>query len=85
MQKLLDAVEAVRTGKPPVCGVEADLPHIKAVRMVQSNPIRLVSEERIDRVELNGDRFLCVRDLEKTFEACAKAGKLPGEMGIDLG
>ncbi len=53
--------------------------------MVQSNPIRLVSEERIDRVELNGDRFLCVRDLEKTFEACAKEGKLPGEMGIDLG
>ena len=22
---------------------------------------------------------------KKTFEACAKEGKLPGEMGIDLG
>lgn len=85
MQKLLDAVEAVRTGEPPICGIEADLPHIEAVRMVQNNPIRLVREELIDHVELNGDHFLCVRDLEKTLEACAKEGKLPSEMGIDLG
>lgn len=40
MQKLLDAVEAVRTGKPPVCGVEADLPAYQggAHGAEQSNP-----------------------------------------------
>lgn len=41
MQKLADAIEAVRTGQTPLCGAEADLPHIAAVRMVQAHPVQI--------------------------------------------
>lgn len=85
MEKLRCAIEAVRTGEPPVCGVDADLPHIQAVRMVQENPITPVRGELVERMTLGGDAFLCVRDLEKTLEMCAERGLLPREAGIELG
>lgn len=85
MEKLRCAIEAVKTGKPPVCGVEADLAHIRAVRMVQENPITPVRSELVERLTLDGEAFLCVRDLEKTLENCAAQGLLPREAGIELG
>lgn len=85
MQKLLDALEALRTGRPPVCGVQADLPHIQAVRMVQQNPITPVRAELIEPTELNGDTFYFVRGLEQTLADCAARWALPREVGVDLG
>lgn len=85
MQKLLDAIKAVKVGGAPVCGVEADLPHIQAVRMVQENPIVPVRSELIERVEMEGDAFCFVKGLEDTLAGCAKAWALPREMGIRLG
>ena len=85
MQKLLDALEALRTGRPPVCGVQADLPHIQAVRMVQQNPITPVRAELIEPTELNGDTFYFVRGLEQTLADCAARWALPREAGVDLG
>lgn len=84
MEKLRCAIEAVRTGIPPVCGAEADLPHIEAVRMVQANPIARVNEKWMDRMTVGDDTFLCVRDLEQTLRRCAERGLLPREAGIDL-
>ena len=83
--KLLDALEALRTGRPPVCGVQADLPHIQAVRMVQQNPITPVRAELIEPTELNGDTFYFVRGLEQTLADCAARWALPREAGVDLG
>lgn len=85
MQKLFDALDAVRTGGAPVCGAAADVPHIRAVRMVQTNPITPVRPELIEPTELDGDRFWFVKDLEETLAACARAHALPGEMGVRLG
>lgn len=85
MQKLTDAIAAVRTGEAPVCGAEADLPHIEAVRMVQENPIVPVRRELIEPVCAEGDSFFFVRDLEETLARCAGQWALPSELGIRLG
>ena len=85
MQKLLDAIDGVRTGKAPVCGVKADIGHIRAVRMAQEQPIVPVRPELCQPMALDGDRFLCGENLEDTFAACAHQWKLPREMGVSLG
>lgn len=85
MQKLLDAIDGVRTGKAPVCGVKADIGHIRAVRMAQEQPIVPVRPELCQPMALDGDRYLCVENLEETFAACAQQWKLPREMGVILG
>lgn len=84
MQKLTDAIAAVRGGEPPLCGVAADLPHIAAVRMVQQHPIRPVRPELVEQADLNGDHFYFVRDLEQTLARCAGRWALPAELGIRL-
>lgn len=85
MQKLTDALEAVRTGAAPLCGVEADLPHIQAVRMVQENPIVPVRGDLLEHVCTGEDSFFFVRDLEQTLAHCAQQRALPSELGIRLG
>lgn len=84
LQKLYDALECVRHGGAPVCGVEADLAHIKAVRMVQKQPIRQVREELRRLVPVEDDVFLVVDGLEKTLLESAKAWALPREVGLSL-
>ena len=85
MQKLADAIRAVQTGQVPPCGVEADLSHIDAVRMVQQNPIIPVREELIEQVQTDTDHFYFVRDLEQTLAHCAENWSLPSELSIHLG
>lgn len=85
MQKLADAVTAVITGEPPICGVEADLPHIHAVRLVQQNPIAPIRPELVTQVDQNGDHFYFVKKLEETLADCAKHWALPSELGVKLG
>lgn len=84
MQKLLDAIQAVKTGEPPVCGIRADLPHIEAVRMVQACPIRPVDSRLVEQVLTENDRFFFVKDLEQNLARCADQWALPGELGIRL-
>lgn len=85
MQKLADAITATVTGEPPICGVEADLPHIHAVRLVQQNPITPIRPELVEQVEQDGDCFYFVKNLEETLADCARHWALPGELGIKLG
>lgn len=85
MQKLADAIAAVGGGQPPLCGVEADLPHIQAVRLVQQNPITPVRPELVQQVHTDEDDFYFVQDLEQTLARCAENWALPSELGIRLG
>lgn len=85
MQKLTDAICAVQNGRPPLCGVEADLPHIHAVRMVQQHPITPVRGGLIEQVQTDKEHFWFVRDLEQTLAHCAENHALPSELGIRLG
>ncbi|MFQ9680085.1 MAG: Gfo/Idh/MocA family protein [Ruthenibacterium lactatiformans] len=85
MQKLMDAIQAVDSGDPPFCGVEADLPHIHAVRLVQQNPITPVRSELVQPVHTDTDDFYCVKNLEQMLVHCAENRALPSELGIQLG
>jgi len=84
-QKLMDAIQAVDSGDPPLCGVEADLPHIHAVRLVQQNPITPVRSELVQPVHTDTDDFYCVKNLEQMLVHCAENRALPSELGIQLG
>ena len=83
--KLMDAIQAVDSGDPPLCGVEADLPHIHAVRLVQQNPITPVRSELVQPVHTDTDDFYCVKNLEQMLVHCAENRALPSELGIQLG
>lgn len=82
--KLYDALDCIKNGGEPVCGVEADLPHIRAVRMVQQQPILHVRDDLRFTMEANGDTFMCIRDLEEIFAQSASAWALPCEIGYTL-
>ena len=84
MQKLYDAIECVKNGGEPICGTEAEYPHIRAVRLVQACPVKDVAEENCYMVEEDGDVFRCIRGLEEIFESSARSWKLPSEMGYTL-
>lgn len=84
MQKLYDAIDCVKHGGAPICGTEAEYPHIRAVRMVQACPVKDVAQERCYELDEDGDQFRCIRGLEELFAECAREWKLPGEMGAAL-
>ncbi len=84
MQKLYDALACVKNGGEPVCGVEADYPHIRAVRMVQQQPIPHVRDNLRYTIEANGDTYMYIRDLEEIFVQSASAWALPCEIGYAL-
>ena len=84
LQKLLDALQAVREGGAPVCGVEADRGHIRAVRLVQACPVANVREELCVPYTQEGQRFLRVEGIEQLFSDCLDAWALPGELGRRL-
>lgn len=82
MQKLMDAIQAVDSGDPPLCGVEADLPHIHAVRLVQQNPITPVRSELVQPVHTDTDDFYCVKNLEQMLVHCAENRHCPPSWGF---
>ncbi len=84
MQKLYDAIDCVKNGGEPVCGVAADMPHIRAVRMVQEQPVRHVRADLLCTMKTDDDTFLYVRGLEDIFANCARAWALPSEIGYTL-
>ena len=84
MALIMDAIRAVQTGEAPLCGPMADIPHIQAVRMVQSHPIRPVRPELIETVKTDSDSFFLVKDLESLLARCAGQKALPSELGISL-
>ncbi|MBQ9198151.1 MAG: Gfo/Idh/MocA family oxidoreductase [Clostridia bacterium] len=84
MQKLCDAIQCVKDGTHPLCGPEAGLAHLQAVRMAQTLPIWAVDPARVDWLEEENDLFPCVRGLEETFRAAAEQWALPGEIGLSL-
>ncbi len=84
MQKLYDAIDCVKNGGAPVCGVEADYPHIRAVRMVQQQPVRHVRDELRRTTETDGDTFLYICGLEEIIQGSARVWALPSETGYLL-
>ena len=83
-QKLDDALDCVRHGGAPLCGVAAELPRIRAMRMVQQQPIWTIDPSHVDVVQEEGDTFWYVHQLEEKLTQAAEAWALPRECGITL-
>ena len=85
MQKLDDAIACTINGGHPVCGTKAELAHIRAVRMVQSQPIANVDPSHVD-IAQDPDQGTCyyVRHLEDTLLQSAKEWALPREIGLTI-
>lgn len=85
MQKLDDAIACTINGGHPVCGTKAELAHIRAVRMVQSQPIANVDPSHID-IAQDPDQGTCyyVHHLEDTLLQSAKEWALPREIGLTI-
>lgn len=84
LQKLLDALDAVRKGGAPVCGPAADRGHIQAVRLAQAQPVAPVREALRVPYAMDGDSYLRVEGIEALFSDCLDAWALPGELGRRL-
>lgn len=84
MQKLYDAVQCVKDQTAPLCGPEAGLSHLSAVRMAQALPVRDIDPAHVEWLEAEDDLFPCVRGLEEVFLSSAEKWALPGEIGLSL-
>jgi len=83
-QKLYDAIACTCSGGAPVCSAAADLPHIRAVRMLADLPILPVREELRRHMDVDGDDILYIEGLEDIFKKCAQSWALPSEIGLGL-
>jgi predicted dehydrogenase len=84
--KLWHAINAVRTGAPLACGVEAAMSHTLAVNGAQESVVEIVDfpASLIRRLEADEDVLVYVEGLVDTLERCYDAGVLPAELeGID--
>jgi hypothetical protein len=80
--KLWDAIDAVRTGAPMACGVEAATSHTLAVNGAQESMPEIADfpEHLVVRRDDGGDVLAYVEGLVETLAHCYDAGCLPSEM-----
>lgn len=85
MLKLDDAIRCTIHGGKPICGTKAELGHIRAVRMVQQQPIVDINPKHVDVVETEM-RGTCwyVHNLEDVLMRSAENWALPRELGLTL-
>jgi len=87
MKKLWDAVDAAKTGRPPVCGIESALSQTVFVNGMQS-AMPLIAEfprSLIRREEEAGRGRLWVEGLDDVLERGFETGELPSETGVSWG
>lgn len=82
LQKLYDAIDAVRTGGHPVCTVQCAIPHLEAVEKIAQIPIRLVPETMMQDVQEGDDTFHTVRGLRDVWLSCFNNRCMPSEVGF---
>ena len=84
LKKVHDIIRCIREQAQPVSLARTGLPHLRAVKLAQNLPIRQIDPEHIEVLEGDGDRFLCVQDLESVLMNAYTAYALPGEIGQTL-
>jgi predicted dehydrogenase len=84
LAKLWQALDCMRTGRKPVCGLEAASAHTLCVNGIHDSQPDIVGfPQEITRVTgPPGRRLTYVEGLESALEAAYEAWKLPAEMGI---
>lgn len=83
LQKFYDALEAVRSGVPPVCTLETARPHLQCVTKVQQFPVKKIPPEKIAQGSSeDGDIFYYIPGLSKAFLRAYEENALPSETGF---
>jgi len=81
-EKIWQCIEAVRSGEPIACGVEAALPHTMCVVAAQeASPIVDLPRELRRHVPLDGDSIVCIDGMHQAMIRCYDRGILPAESG----
>ena len=84
-KKFPDAVQAVRTGVPPICTLETARPHLQCVTMIQKFPIQKVQPEKLGQgTSDDGDIFFYIPGLREAFLSAYEKSALPGEIGFKV-
>ncbi len=81
--KLWQSIDAVRTGAPLACGIEAASSHTRCVNAAQESMPQIVDfpEDVIRHREHGEDVLVWVEGLQETLEACYDQGVMPSELG----
>ena len=78
MNKLWQSIEALRTGCPVVCGIQAALPQLTCALAAQSLPIHDFPADLIQIEALGEDHLVYVTGLADAWRAAYESGQLPG-------
>ncbi|HQE93752.1 MAG TPA: Gfo/Idh/MocA family oxidoreductase [Anaerolineae bacterium] len=85
MDKIWQAVEAVRTGAPLACGIEAATPQVLCINGAQESRWKIATfPQEILNIRLDeerGDHLTWVGGLQEALETCFERGLLPSEVG----
>jgi hypothetical protein len=85
MLKLDKVVEAVRTGRRPLCTLETVRSHLQTVIMVQESPIEAVPAEKIAQGKNEaGDPFYSIPGFSPALIRCYRENHLPREIGYTV-
>ena len=83
--KLWSTLDAIRAGRPPLCGIAAAVAQTQVTAAAQQS-VRQVTPFPAGLVRTAGEpgsRKTWVADLDDQLERCFDAGKLPSELGLD--
>jgi predicted dehydrogenase len=83
IRKLWDTMDAIHTGKPVVCGIEAASAHTACMYSAQQS--REIAQFPAPLVHVEGDpgsRKTWVTDLEEALTRCYDLSRLPSELGV---
>ncbi len=83
MQKLWDAISAIRNGKPPACGIQAALSHLLCVNGAQeAREIEPLPQSAIVLTGEPGNLMVSIPAIVEIFTNCYDQAKLPHEIGV---
>jgi predicted dehydrogenase len=75
--KLWHAVDAVRTGAPLACGIEASRPHVEIVNRLQEMAVNTFPVKQIVYDARGEDTLVWVRGLQESFESAYANAVMP--------
>ena len=82
LQKFYDAIEAVRTGRHPVCTVQCAIPHLEAVEKIAKLPIVSIPAEGVEDIREDDDTFHTIVGLHDIFITCYKNREMLFQEGL---
>jgi predicted dehydrogenase len=83
MDKLWQSVEAVHTGQPLACGIEAAIPQVLCINGAQESAPAIIQfpDSLVHTKPRDGDPLLYIEGLENLLDNCCRANVLPSESG----